>query len=335
MRWSISAHNTFRRCQRQYFFDQVMASHNARDGRRREAYILKQLRGLKAWQGTLIHKGIQHFVVPRLEAGEPLDIPCIINETIGMGRQQLAFSEGRGYRDPANTKTRAGLTYAALYEHEYIGEIAPSDLEQVWTTVDTCLHNLANQTKLIETISRSRWIKAEAPLSFEVDGITVSVILDLLFFDNNRPFIIDWKVSDSQASSYDRQSRVYGLAVLRKWPEFPPQEVQIREVNLLRNIVTAHPLTEQDLLQTEDFIFRSASEMIALIGDRAYEEQQFEDYEPARTHRTCLYCKYRSLCLEMSNEVSTTESIRNPQLGGTQLSLPFAQDHRPAGRGTF
>jgi len=335
MRWSISAHNTFRQCQRQYFFGQIMASHNAKDERRREAYILRQLKGLRAWQGDLVHKGIQHFVIPRLEAGEPLDISCIINEIMEMGHQQLAFSARQGYRDPRNTKTHIGLSYAALYEHEYQQRVAPSDLAQVWATVDTCLRNLSNQTKFIEAMHRSEWVKAEVALSFEVDGTTVSVMLDLLLFEDGHPAIIDWKVSDSDASSYTRQAQVYGLAVLRKWPHFQPQEVKVLEVNLLRDTITLHPLTESNLLEIEDFIFRSISEILALTGDRKYEEQLFEDYEPARTHRTCLFCKYRSLCLEMSNEISTAESVRNPEPGGTQLSLPFAQDHRAAGWGAF
>lgn len=105
-------------------------------------------------------------MVPRLEAREPLDIPHIIDETIKIGCQRLAFSAKRGYRDQARTKTEVGLRYAALYEHEYGEGIKSSDLEQVWSTVATSLHNLANQSDLLERISRSGWIRAEIPLSF-------------------------------------------------------------------------------------------------------------------------------------------------------------------------
>ena len=44
MKWSYSAHNAMRRCQRLFVFGQMMASHRARDPQRREAYLLKQLK---------------------------------------------------------------------------------------------------------------------------------------------------------------------------------------------------------------------------------------------------------------------------------------------------
>jgi hypothetical protein len=70
--WSISTDRLFRRCQRQGFFREIAANHASKDWRR-EAFILKQLKTLELWRGTLIHEGIQHYVVPALKKGAPLD----------------------------------------------------------------------------------------------------------------------------------------------------------------------------------------------------------------------------------------------------------------------
>jgi hypothetical protein len=52
--WSISFDRLVRRCQRRAFFREIAANH-ASGGWQREAFILKQLKTLELWRGTLIH----------------------------------------------------------------------------------------------------------------------------------------------------------------------------------------------------------------------------------------------------------------------------------------
>ena len=51
IKWSFSADRCFRRCERQFFFRDIAAWHNARDPMRREAFVLKQLKTLELWHG--------------------------------------------------------------------------------------------------------------------------------------------------------------------------------------------------------------------------------------------------------------------------------------------
>jgi hypothetical protein len=57
--WSISTDRLFRRCQRQFFFREIAANHAARDWRR-EAFILKQLKTLELWRGTVIGRHLPY-----------------------------------------------------------------------------------------------------------------------------------------------------------------------------------------------------------------------------------------------------------------------------------
>jgi hypothetical protein len=59
--WSISTDRRFRRCQRQFFFQEIAANHSSKDWRR-EAFIPRQMKTLELWRGTLIHEGIQYYV---------------------------------------------------------------------------------------------------------------------------------------------------------------------------------------------------------------------------------------------------------------------------------
>src|SRR6266705_51758 len=99
MKWSISAHNMFHRCQRQYLFNNIMASETSNEELWREAFILKQLQGWSAWQESLVHEGIRLFVVPQLRRNANISTAEIIGSTQALARQQFVFSQGKSYRN--------------------------------------------------------------------------------------------------------------------------------------------------------------------------------------------------------------------------------------------
>ncbi len=68
MYWSISESKTFRRCQRQWYFKNVLASHRANDRERRRAYLLGKLQSLSSWRGNIVNDVISSFIVPQLRA---------------------------------------------------------------------------------------------------------------------------------------------------------------------------------------------------------------------------------------------------------------------------
>jgi hypothetical protein len=303
MRWSISAHNTFRRCQRQYFFSQIMASHNARDPERHEAFILKQLQSLPAWQGNLVHKGIQKFVVPWLANGSLPDRDDVIRQTLAMADRQIAFSSSCQYRVAGQSKLGAGDSYCALFEHEYGISIAPERLLEVRETVSQCLRNLFDQHDFLEQLRHHSGHRTELLVDFKVADTRVVVQLDLLCFQGERmPVIIDWKVGRSESSDYSHQVMTYALSLLRSpmCANVPVEGISAYEVNLLKNQVKPHIVTEGKIIDTENFIFQSIEEIKAVSTDRTFESQHLEDYELARSWVTCMYCNFRKLCRGLS-----------------------------------
>src|SRR5437867_1789653 len=73
IKWSFSADRCARRCQRQFFLQHKAAWHTTRDPVRREAFLLKQVKTLELWQGTLVHRAIELHVVPALRENRPVD----------------------------------------------------------------------------------------------------------------------------------------------------------------------------------------------------------------------------------------------------------------------
>ncbi len=303
MRWSISAHNAFRRCQRQYFFSQIMASHNARDCERHEAFILKQLQGLPLWQGSLVHKGIQKYVVPWLANGSLPDRDDVIRQTLAIADRQIAFSSSCQYRVDGQSKQSAGDSYCALFEHEYGIGIASERLQEVRETVSRCLRNLFDQRDFLDQLTHNSGHHPEWLADFKVAGTRVVVQLDLLCFQGGQmPVIIDWKVGRAESSDYSHQVMTYVLSLLRSpiCQNAQAESVSVYEVNLLTNQIKPHIVTESKIMETENFIFQSIEEMKALAGDAKFESQHIEDYELAGSWMTCMYCNFRKLCMRLS-----------------------------------
>ena len=116
-RWSFSTDKLFRRCQRQFYFAQIAAHHSPREPWRREAFLLRQMKTLELWRGSVIHEGIQHYVVPALRKGDPLEWEILTEQTIQRAKAQLAFSERKRYREAGIAKGEHE-DFCALIPHE-------------------------------------------------------------------------------------------------------------------------------------------------------------------------------------------------------------------------
>ena len=300
MKWSYSVHTAMRRCQRLLAFAHVMASHNARDPQRREAYILKQLQHLSAWQGSLVHKVLATTFLEDLRATRPVNPPALAAAAQDLARRQLAFSAARRYREPGQTKRAAGDAYCALSEHELGWEISPQVLRGVHATIRRCFENLAAQTNFLARLYAGFGHMAECPLTFRFNEASVAATPDLVFLRaEGQPTVVDWKITEGETNDYSRQVLIYALAVARcgHWSRVSAEAIELYEVNLLKNRIRQHRVTDERLEETEDFIYRSIMELKTLVGDGRFGELDLDEFEVAEQPATCSHCHFRLLCI--------------------------------------
>jgi hypothetical protein len=311
--WSISAHNTVRRCQRQFFFKYLMAWHNAKDSDRREAYLLNQLRGLEEWRGHVVHLALEHYFVPLLKEGKMLSCEALTAETLQLAERQFLFSQRGDYKRTGSDKKE--LDYLALREHEY-GIAIPNDrLEAIYQQIRRCYEFLYSQTQFLDFLQRADWYESEPSLDFYLDEQRIIAKLDLVVrYRGSKLCIIDWKVGDSQTSDYSRQLQLYAMAALKKWPGFKVEDLLLVEANLLQQEIKKHPIDADGLLEIEDFIFRSLSDIKALTANRPYPEQDLSDYDFANSPGSCHFCKFERLCVRLSNDKAHPEPFSNGRL---------------------
>ncbi|MCI0460465.1 MAG: PD-(D/E)XK nuclease family protein [Gemmataceae bacterium] len=303
MKWSFSADKCFRRCQRQYYFREIAACHNAKKVPvRRLAFLRKQLKTPELWRGLLVHEGIELFVVPRLLARQAIDWEEVLSETVAMARRQFAFSARGGYREPGVTKAQFPHEYCALTVHEGGGSFTEADLDAVLDSVRSAFRNLASMGELLRQLEGRARYWPELSLLVKYEGSNVEATPDLLYFRSfGHPTIVEWKTYDDSSNSDARlQMALYAWALCRHggWRVSRPEDVELLEVQLLTRQVVRHACTEAVFAELEDHIYRSVHEIRALCGNGRYDELDLAEFAYARSPHTCQSCPFWALCLE-------------------------------------
>jgi CRISPR/Cas system-associated exonuclease Cas4 (RecB family) len=130
---------------------------------------------------------------------------------------------------------------------------------------------------------------------------------DLIIFPNEaNPRIVDWKVEAPLNKEHRLQLAVYALALSKAkphrdfpemWREKPIDSLGIGlvEFQLLRNREQNYVLTTDDLVEVEDYIFRTSRAMSAAVDSNpsSLSPDLFRStYFPS----FCMHCKFRKIC---------------------------------------
>jgi hypothetical protein len=319
VKWSFSADRCWRRCQRQFFLQHIAAWHNARDPVRRESFLLKQVKTVELWQGMLVHRGIEKFVVPQWQARQAVDWSRAIELTTAMARSQFEFSTKRLYREPGLTKEKAGDDYCALAGHESGAGVSDTVLDGVNKVIERSFSNLAGMQDFLAEISgRERyWCELEVLVTY--DAARIDAHIDLLFFRGfGKPTIVDWKISESHGGSdADLQTSLYAWALCQhpKWHVTRAEDCELLEVQLLSSTVLRHRADQGTFDRLEDRIYRSVNSLQAMGVSDGYNLADLSRYDFASNPNSCAFCSMRSLCQQLADQ-------RSPELVVGSSSRP-------------
>ncbi len=247
--WSFSTDRRMRRCQRQLFFANVAAWHNARDPLRRESFLLSQLKGMDAWRGSVVHQAIQSFVVPCWQNRKPVPWEQVVQEARNLGSRQFEFSEKRRYRESGMSKTKHKKDeYSALYGHEFDCPPNRAELETTRDSVEKSLRNLSNLEEFVKHVEGRNYYRAEAAISAEYNGVRIQGVIDLIFGGAYGHYgVVDWKdYSASSTTDAKLQMSLYAwlLCKARAWPVSSPEDIELWEVNLGLAVVQKYRINQ-------------------------------------------------------------------------------------------
>ncbi len=304
MRWSYSLQHALELCGRRVAFSHVVASHNARDPERREAYLLRQIQSIPAWQGSLVHDVVAVQVRDALRWNRPIDPVALSALVYARATRQWAFSRARRYRLPGQSKAAAGDDYAALDVHERGDDREDDVVAAVVAVALHCFTNLAEQENLLALLRANDTLVSEVRLSLSVEGVLVAATPDLVAMRNGVVTIVDWKVSVHEESRHARQLELYAYLALQsgRWPLRSPHDILLFEVNLWRDHVYAHAFDEDAMIRTGDAVARGVAMLRTVLGDGVYAHLRLDKLPIAARPEACGHCAFASLCLAHLDE---------------------------------
>lgn len=316
MRWSYSTQRTLERCHRQVAFAQVVASHNARDPERREAYLLRQVQSVAAWQGSLVHAVLATQVRDALRWGRTIRPNRLAAAVRTLAARQWAFSAAQQYRAQGQSKAAAGDAYCALDLHERGDAVGTAIVEEVTAVAERCFTHLAAQEELLALLRGSSLLTTELPLTAQAEGIGVVATPDLLATHADGGLtIVDWKVSAHEGSRHGRQLGLYALLALRsgRWPALTLQTLRLYEVNLWRDRVHAHTVDEEQMRDAAAYVEHGVRALRQVLGDGTYAHLDLDGLAIAPQPETCAGCPFAGLCvrrLDAAGRVADAATVR-------------------------
>jgi hypothetical protein len=311
VKWSFSTDRCFRRCQRQYFLQHVAAWHSTRDTLRKRAFLAKQVKTLELWLGSLVHRGIELYVVPAWQERRVISWEEVVAATSAMAKRQLAFSAAGKYRETGMSKSKAEDDYCALAGHETSAGVTEAEFQSVLLNIERSFANLATMSDLLDEIVKAGKLWPELTLYLNYDIARIEVRMDLLYFRGyGKPTIVDWKVSESLGGSdADLQTALYAWALCRHptWRVTEAAECELIEVQLLNNTMIRHRAAEEVFERLENRIYRSADMIYSLQRGQKYDLSDLSNYEFAANPNSCSFCTQRSLCQELAADDSLAD----------------------------
>jgi hypothetical protein len=298
MMWSFSAHATFRRCPRQWFFKRIFANARANDPLRREAYRLSKLEGIQSWRGKIVDTVISNAVISSISFKRPISLEQAKRAANEISARQQAERLAPKSPDLGDGQSR-------FFELEYGLPLTTTMFQKATEEIYLALENLYSAMQLWSTLTTANGLMPQRALAFRHGDITVQVVPDLIVLrPPDHPVLIDWKVNARPMRDYRLQLIAGAIALTRctphrDWPgaiSSPPHEIELLEVQLLEGDIRQHRFSSAEVEEAEDFISASATEMLFAIADEDAGHLKPEDVPVASDPRICQTCSFRKLC---------------------------------------
>jgi CRISPR/Cas system-associated exonuclease Cas4 (RecB family) len=295
--WSATRARTFLECRRKYHF----RYHLAPLGRRpdapeaaRRAFRVKDLVGLEAWAGDVVHGAIR-TALDRWRAGRRFEEA----EALELAGRLLS----RQYRDSHAYWTAPGEEFphrpVLLDLHYYTGE-GPLNRDRaraLKARVEGCVREFMRSelARRIRWAGPSQWLPIDRNAAARIgENLLVLVRPDFAFVEGGLLYIVDWKSGKPDPFWERVQVTCYALYAREKWrrelPDIVPQIVHLHPEFEIADV----EYTPESVGEVSAFIRESQEGILSLLEDG--ELPPPERFPPAEDDRLCRWCQFRGIC---------------------------------------
>jgi hypothetical protein len=336
MEWSFSKLSALRQCHRKFYFAYELSDFHFTYPIRRKAFELGQSKSLRMWQGSLIDNFFSKRIITLYKERQTLDFNALADELVDVAKKQFSFSEQRLYHDKSITKTKAGEEFQILDVHECGVPFKEADILSIYSTIKEIVLQIPGFPSPEEGMSLHQYLTTANYLqpdiryySYEFEGVKINPQIDLVRHKGKLVHVIDWKVSDSNSSDYSKQLVLAGIVAFHNikksnlakgWSLPAMSDFSLFEINLMNGNRKQHAFNRESTAGALDYIFQFKDEQEQLSGSKKWNELNIEDYQTTDKSETCMFCKFKPLCIHLlTNNFQFNENEYNKLVSAQQL----------------
>ena len=292
-RWSVSKQQTFDTCKRQYYYRYYGMWNGWRRDASEEArtcYRLSKMQTLPMLAGTVVHELVE-MLLKGVQAQRTLPALVELQEE-GRDRLNVAWQQSENQRWLQDPKRNANL-----FEHYYDKEVADERKAEIRARVFDSLTNFYHSPTFarIRQIPNESWRSIEDFQKFEIDGVPLSLVMDLAIDIDGALEIYDWKTG-GVAESNEQQLITYAICAEQEWG-YDLDRIRLNLFYLTENHLA--PPSRVSPAQREEAItaIRHQCELMqSLLVDPINNVAQKGDFVMTDDRRRCEWCFFQELC---------------------------------------
>lgn len=294
--WSVSRHKLFCDCQRAYYYNYYCSWGGweaSAPAPVRQYYLLKNLKSLDMWAGSLVHE----VIADALRRFARSAAPITAGELQAQARQKLRDGWVEAVSGAWRTQPKKNNLSELYYGNGK--NLPPEQTERTKTRVYEALAGFAESAVLQEILAVPylQWKPVDKLDSFLMDGLKVWCAVDFACTDaTGKLRILDWKTGGEREDQLRLQLACYAFYAGERWMT-TPDRLQVSGVFLREQArCSQYELTPEVLITARDAIVTSAADMRSRLRNVAGNVAVEADFPPCREPRTCQRCNFRQAC---------------------------------------
>jgi hypothetical protein len=290
--WSCSRDRLFRDCRRAYYY-QYYASwggwDSSADELARKAYILKNVKSIDMWIGDTVHQIIKG-IVEGIKEGKTISLDEALTRTKLELRKTWEQSRNAAWK--VNIKHNLNL-----FEHYYGKEITNDEVAAKVGKAAECMRNLYASGILdsFRDIPADGFLSIDQFDAFELEGVKIFAIPDLVVRDRRGLMLFDWKTGKTSDDDVFQLS-FYVLYAVYKW-RIAADEVSIIPFYLMSK-GGAKPVTPVATDAVKSYLRESLAAMRSTLADITQNQADISKCPRTTQNWRCQSCKFKEICIE-------------------------------------
>lgn len=290
--WSHARHEVFQACLKRYYFAYYAAWggwEESAPAPAREAYRLKRLATRQQWTGHHAHLAIE-FLLKNARRDSALAAAAEVRQLDLMRREFRDSRSGACRADP--------VRIPGLFEHEYQLEVPAAEWKATVDRVAAAIRNFLASDLWQELRAQpdEAFLAVERRAHFQLDGLKVIAVPDLVVRRNGRIRLYDWKTGATDPAEHRVQLGVYALLARERWTA-APEEIEALVFNPVLGRQTTFSFAGDELETVREFIRDSADEMLfPLAHPETNDPGDGGEFACTPHEEPCKTCPFLRLC---------------------------------------